>query len=33
MVSHDPSFVRRYSRVLWIADGQFTDQAPFDPEY
>jgi putative ABC transport system ATP-binding protein len=33
MVSHDPSFIRRYSRVLWIADGQFTDQAPFDPEY
>ena len=32
MVSHDPSFSRRYSRVLWIADGQFTDQAPFDPE-
>jgi putative ABC transport system ATP-binding protein len=33
MVSHDPSFIRRYSRVLWIADGQFTNQAPFDPEY
>ena len=26
MVSHDPSFVQRYSRVLWIADGQFTAQ-------
>ncbi len=24
MVSHDPSFIQRYSRVLWIADGQFT---------
>jgi putative ABC transport system ATP-binding protein len=32
MVSHDPSFIQRYSRVLWIADGQFTDQAPFDVE-
>jgi putative ABC transport system ATP-binding protein len=33
MVSHDPSFVRRYSRVLWIADGQLTDRPPFAPEY
>ena len=33
MVSHDPSFVRRYSRVLWIADGQFTQTAPFGAEF
>ena len=33
MVSHDPSFVRRYSRVLWIADGQLTDTAPFAAEF
>jgi len=26
MVSHDPSFVQRYSRVLWITDGQLTAQ-------
>lgn len=29
MVSHDPSFARRYSRILWLADGQFSDQAQF----
>jgi putative ABC transport system ATP-binding protein len=29
MVSHDPSFFRRYSRVLWIADGEFTDKPQF----
>ncbi len=28
MVTHDPGFVRRYSRILWIADGQFTARAP-----
>jgi putative ABC transport system ATP-binding protein len=33
MVSHDPTFIRRYSRVLWIADGQFTQQAPFEAEF
>lgn len=32
MVSHDPSFYRRYSRALWIADGQLTDQPQFDVE-
>jgi putative ABC transport system ATP-binding protein len=32
MVSHDPSFYRRYSRVLWIADGSFTDQPQFEVE-
>jgi len=26
MVSHDPSFYDRYSRVLWIADGLLTDE-------
>jgi putative ABC transport system ATP-binding protein len=29
MVSHDPSFYSRYSRVLWIADGQLTDEPQF----
>jgi putative ABC transport system ATP-binding protein len=32
MVSHDPSFYRRYSRVLWIADGMLTDQPQFEVE-
>lgn len=32
MVSHDPSFYRRYSRVLWIADGLLTDQPQFAVE-
>jgi putative ABC transport system ATP-binding protein len=32
MVSHDPGFYRRYSRVFWIADGQFTDQPQFPVE-
>lgn len=32
MVSHDPSFYRRYSRVLWIEDGMLTDQAQFEVE-
>ena len=30
MVSHDPSFYSRYSRVLWIADGRLTDQSQFE---
>lgn len=29
MVSHDPSFYSRYSRVLWIADGLLTDEPQF----
>jgi putative ABC transport system ATP-binding protein len=33
MVSHDPSFIKRYSRVLWIADGKFTNQAPDGTEF
>jgi putative ABC transport system ATP-binding protein len=33
MVSHDPSFIKRYSRVLWIADGIFTNQAPDGTEF
>lgn len=32
MVSHDPSFFRRYSRVLWLADGKLTDQPQFEVE-
>jgi putative ABC transport system ATP-binding protein len=32
MVSHDPGFVRRYSRILWIADGQFTSAPQFEAE-
>jgi ABC-type lipoprotein export system ATPase subunit len=32
MVSHDPSFFRRYSRVLWIADGALTDEPQFPVE-
>jgi putative ABC transport system ATP-binding protein len=32
MVSHDPSFFRRYSRVLWIADGLLTDEPQFPVE-
>lgn len=32
MVSHDPSFYHRYSRVLWLADGLLTDQAQFEVE-
>lgn len=30
MVSHDPGFVRRYSRILWIADGKFTTTPQFE---
>ena len=30
MVSHDPGFFQRYSRILWIADGRFTDQPQFE---
>lgn len=32
MVSHDPSFYRRYSRVVWIADGRLTNQPQFEVE-
>lgn len=32
MVSHDPSFFRRYTRVLWLADGMLTDQPQFEVE-
>jgi putative ABC transport system ATP-binding protein len=30
MVSHDPGFVRRYSRILWIADGELTNRPQFE---
>jgi putative ABC transport system ATP-binding protein len=30
MVSHDPSFFQRYSRILWIADGLLTDEPQFE---
>jgi putative ABC transport system ATP-binding protein len=30
MVSHDPSFFDRYSRVIWLADGHITDQPQFE---
>jgi putative ABC transport system ATP-binding protein len=30
MVSHDPSFVKRYTRILWIADGLLTDEPQFE---
>lgn len=32
MVSHDPSFIQRYSRVLWIADGLFIPNPPPEAE-
>jgi putative ABC transport system ATP-binding protein len=32
MVSHDPSFFQRYSRILWIADGLLTDEPQFEME-
>ena len=32
MVSHDPSFISRYSRVLWIAEGLLTDEPQFEAE-
>lgn len=32
MVSHDPSFHDRYSRVLWIADGLLTNEPQFPVE-
>jgi ABC-type lipoprotein export system ATPase subunit len=32
MVSHDPSFYQRYTRVLWLADGQLTDEPQFEVE-
>ncbi len=30
MVSHDPGFVTRYSRTLWIAEGKITSEAQFE---
>jgi ABC-type lipoprotein export system ATPase subunit len=32
MVSHDPSFFKRYTRVLWLADGKLTDEPQFPVE-
>jgi putative ABC transport system ATP-binding protein len=32
MVTHDASFARRFSRVVWIADGQFVDEPQFKIE-
>jgi putative ABC transport system ATP-binding protein len=32
MVSHDPGFVSRYSRVLWLADGLLTSTPQFAVE-
>jgi ABC-type lipoprotein export system ATPase subunit len=32
MVSHDPSFFRRYTRVLWLADGKLTGEPQFPVE-
>jgi putative ABC transport system ATP-binding protein len=32
MVSHDPSFIARYSRVLWISEGLLTDEPQFEAE-
>ena len=32
MVSHDPSFFKRYSRVIWIADGSLTDVPQLEME-
>ncbi len=32
MVSHDPSFYSRYSRVLWLADGLLTNTPQFAVE-
>jgi putative ABC transport system ATP-binding protein len=32
MVSHDPSFYKRYSRVFWLADGLLTDIPQFTVE-
>ena len=32
MVSHDPSFYGRYSRVLWLADGLITTTPQFEVE-
>jgi len=30
MASHDPGFYQRYSRVIWIADGQITTEPQFE---
>lgn len=30
MVSHDPGFISRYTRVVWLADGQFTAEPQFE---
>jgi ABC-type polysaccharide/polyol phosphate transport system ATPase subunit len=32
MVSHDPGFIKRYSRVLWLQDGLLTTTPQFDEE-
>ncbi|HPH96056.1 MAG TPA: ABC transporter ATP-binding protein [Anaerolineaceae bacterium] len=32
MVSHDPTFIQRYARVLWIADGLFVSNPPPEAE-
>lgn len=32
MVSHDPGFYQRYSRVLWLADGKLAEQPQFEVE-
>lgn len=32
MVSHDPGFISRYSRVLWLADGLLTSEPQFAVE-
>ena len=32
MVSHDPGFINRYSRVLWLQDGLLTTTPQFEVE-
>lgn len=32
MVSHDPTFLPRYSRTVWLADGQLTNEPQFGTE-
>jgi len=32
MVSHDPGFLHRYSRVIWLADGRLTAEPQFVAE-
>jgi len=29
MVTHDTTFARRFSRLVWIADGKFVDEPQF----